>query len=210
MSASLHFTSRPRDLTPFRYQLAEADVGIAIGSGTHIAHEAAGIVLVNSKLTDLLVAIDLAKTIYFRIKLNLLWALGYNSLGIPIAAGVFFPFTLKALPPYVAAFAMALSSVSVLTSSLSLNRYKAPTFTAKKYGRDLRGGELGIERIVFTMSNGKQYDIAVKCEAEEHANFLTNNAERKNFPGCHDAWNKKCDCNPCRCYGCPGNTTPFL
>lgn len=101
--------------------LAEADVGIAIGSGTQIAHEAAGIVLVNSKLTDLLVAIDLAKTIYFRIRLNLLWALGYNSIGIPIAAGVFYPFTHKALPPYVAAFAMALSSVSVLTSSLPLN-----------------------------------------------------------------------------------------
>jgi hypothetical protein len=153
------------------------------------------------------VAIDLAKTIYFRIKLNLLWALGYNSLGIPVAAGVFYPITLKALPPYVAAFAMALSSVSVLTSSLSLNRYKAPTFRNKKYGRDLRGGELGIERIVFTMSSGKQYNIAVKCEAEEHSNLLTNKVERKTFPGCHDAWNKKCDCNPCRCYGCPGNTT---
>ena len=60
--------------------LAEADVGIAIGSGTQIAHEAAGIVLVNSKLTDLLVAIDLSRTIYDRIRLNFYWALGESVL----------------------------------------------------------------------------------------------------------------------------------
>ena len=199
--------SHPWDLSPSLFQLAEADVGIAIGSGTHIAHEAAGIVLVNSKLTDLLVAIDLAKTIYFRIKLNLLWALGYNSLGIPVAAGIFYPIFHEVLPPYVAAFAMALSSVSVLASSLSLNRYRPPTFT-KKYGRDLRGGELGIEKIVYTGSSGMQFDITVKREAAiGESEELTNRAERRFFPGCHDAWNKKCDCNPCRCLGCPGNQT---
>lgn len=192
--------------------LAKADVGIAIGSGTQIAHEAAGIVLVNSKLTDLLVAIDLAKTIYSRIRLNLLWALGYNTLGIPVAAGICYPITHEALPPYVAAFAMALSSVSVLASSLSLNRYRAPTFNSKKYGRDLRGGELGIERIIYTMSNGKQHDISVKCEATnsgsvEQANALIKRAEKKNFPGCHNAWEAKCECNPCKCLGCTGSKT---
>ena len=186
--------------------LAEADVGIAIGSGTQIAHEAAGIILVNSKLTDLLVAIDLAKTVYSRIRLNLLWALGYNSLGIPIAAGVLYPITHKALPPYVAAFAMALSSVSVLISSLSLNRYRAPTFSTKKYGRELRGGDLGIEKIGFRASTGIQYDIDVKCEATT-TRPDTKLTEKKNFPGCHDAWGSKCGCNPCKCLGCPGNTT---
>ena len=90
-------------------------------SSAQIAHEAAGIVLVNSNLTDLLVAIDLARTIYSRIRLNLMWALCYNSIGIPVAAGVLYPMTHEALPPYVAALAMALSSVSVLTSSLSLS-----------------------------------------------------------------------------------------
>jgi Cu+-exporting ATPase len=206
--SAYNYSSHPWGFPPSLFQLAEADVGIAIGSGTHIAHEAAGIVLVNSKLTDLLVAIDLAKTIYFRIKLNLLWALGYNSLGIPVAAGIFYPIFHEALPPYVAAFAMALSSVSVLASSLSLNRYRAPTFSAKKYGRDLRGGKLGIERIVFTGSSGKQFDITVQCEAAiSESEELTNRAERKNFPGCHDAWNKKCECNPCRCLGCPGSKT---
>ena len=165
--------------------LAEADVGIAIGSGTQIAHEAAGVVLVNSKLTDLLVAIDLAKTIYFRIKLNLIWALGYNSLAIPIAAGLFYPFTHMALPPYVAAFAMALSSVSVLTSSLSLNRYRPPIFSTKKYGRNIRPNcELGVEEIGFTMSSGEQFKIRVQCDAMKR--------------------NEPCNCPPetCNCYPC--------
>jgi len=186
--------------------LAEADVGIAIGSGTQIAHEAAGIILVNSKLTDLLVAIDLAKTVYSRIRLNLLWALGYNSLGIPIAAGILYPITHKALPPYVAAFAMALSSVSVLVSSLSLNRYQAPTFSSKIYGRELRGGDLGIEKIGFRASTGIQYDIDVKCETTI-SRPDTKMTGKKNFPGCHDAWGSKCGCNPCKCLGCPGNIT---
>lgn len=172
--------------------LAEADVGIAIGSGTQIAHEAAGIVLVNSKLTDLLVAIDLAKTIYFRIKLNLIWALGYNSLAIPIAAGILYPSTHMALPPYVAAFAMALSSVSVLTSSLSLNRYRPPSFSSKRYGRKIRSCELGVEEIGFTMSSGKKFNIHVQCDAMKR--------------------NEPCNCPPetCNCYPCEkhGNVLP--
>mmetsp|Transcript_8810 Transcript_8810/g.14251 ORF Transcript_8810/g.14251 Transcript_8810/m.14251 type:complete len:325 (-) Transcript_8810:104-1078(-) len=203
--------------------LAEADVGIAIGSGTKIAHEAAGIVLVNSKLTDILVAIDLAKTIYLRIRLNFLWALGYNSLAIPVAAGIFYPMTHTALPPFVAAFAMALSSVSVLTSSLSLNRYKPPTFS-KKYGRDIRGGELGIEKIGFIASSVKrQEEIIVQCDSmlrnepcacppetcncdpcEEHGISPPKKAaiSRSNFPGCQDAWNQECTCISCKCIGC--------
>jgi Cu+-exporting ATPase len=172
--------------------LAEADVGIAIGSGTQIAHEAAGIVLVNSKLTDLLVAIDLSKTIYFRIKLNLIWALGYNSLAIPIAAGILYPSTHMALPPYVAAFAMALSSVSVLTSSLSLNRYRPPSFSSKRYGRTLRSCELGVEEIGFTMSSGEKFNIHVQCDAMKR--------------------NEPCNCPPetCNCYPCEkhGNVHP--
>ena len=160
-------------------------------SSAQIAHEAAGIVLVNSNLTDLLVAIDLARTIYSRIRLNLMWALCYNSIGIPVAAGVLYPMTHEALPPYVAALAMALSSVSVLTSSLSLNRYKPPTFSAKKYGRDLRGGKLGIEKIGFT-ARGEQFDISVRCDDM--------------LPGCQMAWSKTCNCieafGVCNCVGC--------
>lgn len=199
--------------------LAEADVGIAIGTGTQIAHEAAGIVLVNSKLTDLLVAIDLAKTIYNRIKLNFIWALGYNTLAIPIAAGLFYPLTHKALPPYVAAFAMALSSVSVLTSSLSLNRYQPPKFNAKKYGRDVRGGELGVEQIAVSLGDGEQIEFNVKCEgilanmpcsclSPETCNCTkkSNMRKRGSFPGCGDAWNGTCRCmelyGVCNCLSC--------
>ena len=201
--------------------LAEASIGIAIGSGSQIAHEAAGIVLMNSKLTDLLVAMDLAKTIYTRIQLNFFWALGYNTIAIPVAAGVFYPITQRALPPYVAAFAMALSSVSVLSSSLSLNRYKPPVFD-KTYGRTMRGGDLGLEKI-RTKYEGRRFSVAVQCDSmrrnepcacppetcncfpcEEHGNFLSSHGDSMDrFPGCSNAWGKACKCEPvCRCVGC--------
>ncbi len=201
--------------------LAEASIGIAIGSGSQIAHEAAGIVLMNSRLTDLLVAMDLAKIIYTRIQLNFLWALGYNTIAIPVAAGVFYPITHKALPPYVAALAMALSSVSVLASSLSLNRYKPPVFD-KIYGRTMRGGELGLEKI-RTKYKGRRFSVAVQCDSmrrnepctcppetcncypcEEHGNVMQSPDDIKDrFPGCSNAWGKPCECTPiCRCAGC--------
>jgi len=104
--------------------LVQADVGVGVATGTEIAVEAADLVLVNDKLTDVIVAIHLSKVIFQRIKLNFVWALGYNSLGLPIAAGVFYPLVQKALPPSLAAIAMALSSISVVLSSLSLKLYK--------------------------------------------------------------------------------------
>ena len=90
--------------------LAQADVGIAIGAGTEIALEAADMVLVKNEVSDAYVAIHLSKKIFNRIKLNFLWALLYNCLGIPIAAGVFYPLIQMSLPPIVAAIAMACSS----------------------------------------------------------------------------------------------------
>jgi Cu+-exporting ATPase len=106
--------------------LVAADVGMAIGAGTDVAIEAADIVLMKSNLEDVIVAIDLSKTTFSRIRLNYIWALGYNVLGIPIAAGVLFPSTRFRLPPWVAGLAMALSSVSVVCSSLLLRYYKRP------------------------------------------------------------------------------------
>lgn len=106
--------------------LAQAEVGIAIGAGTEIAVEAADMVLVKNEISDVFVAIHLSKKIFFRIKLNFLWALLYNCLGIPIAAGVFYPWIQVSLPPTVAAVAMACSSVSVVTSSLLLKFYRPP------------------------------------------------------------------------------------
>ncbi|KAI7987143.1 putative copper-transporting ATPase HMA5 [Camellia lanceoleosa] len=106
--------------------LVAADVGMAIGAGTDIAIEAADIVLMKSNLEDVITAIDLSRKTFSRIHLNYIWALGYNILGIPIAAGVLFPSTRFRLPPWIAGAAMAVSSVSVVCCSLLLKYYKRP------------------------------------------------------------------------------------
>jgi Cu+-exporting ATPase len=105
--------------------LAQADIGIAIGSGTDVAMESAGIVLMRSDLLDVPTAINLSKRTIRNIKQNLFWAFGYNVLGIPIAAGVLYLFGGPLLNPVFAAAAMSLSSVSVLTNALRLKRFKA-------------------------------------------------------------------------------------
>ncbi|XP_062186111.1 copper-transporting ATPase HMA5 [Phragmites australis] len=110
--------------------LVSADVGLAIGAGTDVAIEAADIVLMKSNLEDVITAIDLSRKTFFRIRMNYVWALGYNITGIPIAAGVLFPSTRLRLPPWVAGAAMAASSVSVVCWSLLLRYYKSP----KKFG----------------------------------------------------------------------------
>ncbi|KAL0031786.1 hypothetical protein WJX79_007431 [Trebouxia sp. C0005] len=106
--------------------LAQADVGIAVGSGTDIAIEAADYVLMRDDLEDVLTAIDLSKKTFGRIKLNYIWAMGYNIVMIPVAAGVLYPATKMQIPPWVAGAAMAFSSVSVVVSSLMLRTYKRP------------------------------------------------------------------------------------
>lgn len=103
--------------------LATADIGIAMGTGTDVAKEAGGIVLVKNDLKGVLRALDVAKKTFQRIKLNLFWALIYNLIGIPIAAGVLVGVGIS-LSPELAGLAMALSSVSVVTSSLMLNWVK--------------------------------------------------------------------------------------
>lgn len=104
--------------------LAQADVGIAIGSGTDVAIESADIVLMRSDLLDVPTAIDLSKKTIRNIKQNLFWAFGYNVIGIPIAAGVLHLFGGPLLNPMFAAAAMSLSSVSVLANALRLKGFK--------------------------------------------------------------------------------------
>ncbi|MBR6514871.1 MAG: cadmium-translocating P-type ATPase [Clostridia bacterium] len=114
--------------------LTRADVGIAIGAGTDIAIDSADIVLMKSALTDAVTAIDLGKAVIRNIKTNLFWAFFYNTLGIPLAAGVLFiPFGIK-LDPMIGAAAMSLSSVCVVTNALRLYNFSK---TKKKGNKEM-------------------------------------------------------------------------
>jgi Cu+-exporting ATPase len=104
--------------------LATADIGIAIGSGTDIAIESADVVLMKNDLLTVGSALDLSKATIRNIKQNLFWAFGYNTLGIPVAAGLLYLFGGPLLNPMIGAAAMSLSSVSVLSNALRLKRFK--------------------------------------------------------------------------------------
>ena len=104
--------------------LAQADIGIAIGSGTDVAMESADIVLMRSDLMDVPTAIELSHATIKNIKENLFWAFAYNTLGIPVAMGVLYAFGGPLLSPIIAGAAMSFSSVSVLLNALRLKRFK--------------------------------------------------------------------------------------
>jgi Cu+-exporting ATPase len=104
--------------------LAQADLGVAIGAGTDVAIDSAGMVLVGDRLGAVADAIELSRATLRIIKQNLFWAFAYNTLGIPLAAGVLYPFTGWTLSPVIASAAMALSSVSVVTNSLRLKGFR--------------------------------------------------------------------------------------
>ncbi len=104
--------------------LAQADVGIAIGSGTDIAKETGHVILIKEDLRDVVVALEVAKATMRKVKQNLFWAFIYNTLGIPIGAGLLYPLAKLVVSPELAAFFMATSSVSVTLNTLLLKRYR--------------------------------------------------------------------------------------
>jgi len=105
--------------------LARADVGLAIGAGTDVAMESADIVLMKSDLLDAAAAVELSRATIRNIRQNLFWAFFYNSIGIPLAAGVFYSTLGWQLNPMFGAAAMSLSSVCVVSNALRLRRFKS-------------------------------------------------------------------------------------
>jgi Cu+-exporting ATPase len=114
--------------------LASADVGIAIGTGTDIAIESAGVTLMSGDLRGLVTAIALSRSTMRNIRQNLFWAFAYNVVLIPVAMGAFYPFTGVLLNPILAAGSMALSSVTVVSNALRLRRFSAPAVSAEILG----------------------------------------------------------------------------
>ena len=123
--------------------LAAADVGIAMGTGTDIAMESAGVTIMSGDLRSLVTAIALSRATMRNIRENLFWAFAYNVALIPLAAGVLYPFTGWLLDPIVAAAAMAASSVTVVTNALRLRGFR-PSRSAPKGPGTSATVELGV------------------------------------------------------------------
>lgn len=122
--------------------LAQADVGIAVGGGTDVAVETADLVLMRQELHSVITALHLSRRALFRIKANFLWAFVYNLVGIPFAAGVFYPSFRLHLPPMFAGVAMTASSISVVCSSLMLYCYRPPASARQIRGAAIRDAQL--------------------------------------------------------------------
>ncbi|HLE28493.1 MAG TPA: heavy metal translocating P-type ATPase, partial [Anaerolineales bacterium] len=104
--------------------LAQADVGMAIGSGTDVAKETGDVILIKDDIRDVVVALEVAKATMRKVKQNLFWAFVYNTLGIPVGAGLFYPFIALIISPELAGLLMAISSVTVTLNTLLLKRFK--------------------------------------------------------------------------------------
>lgn len=162
--------------------LAQADIGIAIGSGTDVAMESADIVLMRSDLMDVPTAIQLSKRTIRNIKQNLFWAFAYNVIGIPVAMGVLHLFGGPLLNPIIAALAMSLSSVSVLTNALRLKGFKPLVGNSKSnLTADTSNNHISYSQITSVQTNHShnayKKAIAEQVKEDEKMIFLIPNAD---------------------------------
>jgi len=151
--------------------LARADVGCAIGNGTDIAIESASVVLMKSHLTDAVNAVYLSKSVMKNIRENLFWAFFYNSVGIPVAAGVFYSFFGWVLSPMIAAAAMSCSSVSVVTNALRLKGWKAPLIPAKV--KEIPQTENNSCQLIESTSENIDKKVSEKKSSEKEIKFMS-------------------------------------
>ena len=168
--------------------LAQADVGIAIGSGTDVAIETADIVLMRGDVRNVVSAINLSKKTYKKMITNLFWAFIYNLIGIPLAAGIIYGFTGFLLPPYMAAVFMATSSVSVVTNALFLKRFEPKTpqqleeerllISQEKVVDPVCGMEIDPRRAIEYEYEGKIYHF---CSSNCEAHFKREPERFKNY-----------------------------
>lgn len=150
--------------------LVEADVGMSMGTGSDIAAEASDMVLVGGNITSVCTALHLSRTIFRRIQVNLVFSMLYNVVGIPVAAGIFFPIWHTRLPPTLAAVAMALSSISVVASSLALRLYRSPIVTRRDPST---GTKYRLPCLRFPGRQNVEYDkIAVFSDSDDDDRFL--------------------------------------
>jgi Cu+-exporting ATPase len=122
--------------------LAQADVGLAIGSGTDVAKETGDVILIKDDIRDVVVALEVAKATMRKVKQNLFWAFVYNTLGIPLGAGLFYPFASLVISPEIAGLMMAVSSISVTLNTLLLKGFRPSIGSARKPAQGGRSSQL--------------------------------------------------------------------
>ncbi len=158
--------------------LVRADLGIAIGAGTDVAIESADIVLIKNNLFDVLTAIELSKATLKTIKTNLFWAFFYNIIGIPIAAGCFYPSSNITLNPMIAAVAMSCSSIFVVTNALRLKLFKAKKYNSGEEnmkvvvnvnGMNCNHCKMSVEKALSTVDGV----VSAEVSLEEKKAFIT-------------------------------------